>query len=77
MVKIMENPINMDDLEVPLFSETSFLTDQTQKNKAAMFMDVLQIYHGVGQEMYAQNPCCRVIKTTEIPYGRLFGLNFM
>ena len=32
MVKIMENPIKMDDLGVPLFSETSTYCKETFNN---------------------------------------------
>ena len=39
MVKIMENPINMDDLGVPLFSETSIYGSGVSNNpKIALFI---------------------------------------
>ena len=40
MVKIMENPIQMDDLGIPLFSETSII----QKKQKNMFQYVFHIF---------------------------------
>ena len=42
MVKIMENPIKMDDLGVPLFSETSII--RKKKKKKNMFQYVFHIF---------------------------------
>ena len=47
MVKIMENPIKLDDLGVPLFSETS----------ACLWCQILSVFFGFGAEKREEEVC--------------------